>query len=496
VTNAVVSGPQAIVTLVPATAAELSASERAGAVPPSGLVWYATSSAEPINLVLGQELVPIDALEKVNRSPLFGVGPRLADAFAKTFRRLGIPVAMAAVVGICLLESGAAARLVAAVIALFGRVGTGPALTVSGFVLGVPVYFDNVFYLLLPLAKSVGRRQPEQYLTAVMAIIVGATMAHSLVPPTPGPLFVAAELGVSIGSMMLGGLVVGGGAACVGYLYGASCHRWIHLRPPELGDSSPMTSESTQSTQSTQPSSELKRISLWLAALPIAFPVAALGGSEILKTLAKLDLHGPQWLAILPTIESVNGWLADLCDPNLVFLVTGLLSIWILRRCTNGDTVGRSVAKGLSDAGIILLLTCAGGAFGAALQQLGLADAIADRFSNLTTPWVILSTAFLLTATIRAAQGSATVSMLTSVGIVAPLIQQIDLPFDPLYVALAIGCGSKPLPWMNDSGFWQVATMTGMNTSQTLKTFTVALTLMGLTGFALTILGAWLFPLR
>ncbi|GIW99009.1 MAG: hypothetical protein KatS3mg111_2342 [Pirellulaceae bacterium] len=113
----------------------------------------------------------------------------------------------------------------------------------------------------------------------------------------------------------------------------------------------------------------------------------------------------------------------------------------------------------------------------------------------MSTPWGLLVMAFAVTTLIRAAQGSATVAMMTSVAIISPMLDTVDLPFHRLYVALAIGCGSKPLSWMNDSGFWQVCTMTGMTVPQTLKTFTVALTLMGLIGFGLTLLGAWLLPL-
>ncbi|MEZ6134023.1 MAG: SLC13 family permease [Pirellulaceae bacterium] len=478
-------------TLRLASPEELLAANRAVGGAPVGLIWYKVISDAPIQISLRQQFAPQESLKELGASRFRGVGKKLAEAFAKTFRRLGIPVTMAAIIGICLLESGAAARLVSTVISVFGRRSTGPALTLSGFVLGVPVYFDNVFYLLLPLAKAVGRQQPRQYLTAVMAIIVGATMAHSLVPPTPGPLLVASELGVSIGKMMLGGLVVGAAAVCVGYAYGALCYRWVTLEQ-DVGD---------ELTDTPAEPPVLQTNSLWLAAtrtciaaIPIALPIAILSGSEILKTLTTLRFESALFNQWLPTLESANAILSDFSDPNLIFLGTALIALAILRWYTSRAVVAKSISKGLSDAGTILLLTCAGGAFGAALQQLGLADAIGSKFAGLNKPWVMLTTAFLLTTIIRAAQGSATVAMITSVAIVSPLIEKVELPFNTLYIALAIGCGSKPLPWMNDSGFWQVATMTGMNTGQTLKTFTVALTLMGLTGFAVVLLGAWLLP--
>ncbi len=461
--------------LARATPSELSRAAEAGDQLPNGIVWFSTGSdSGPISK--GAKLVSLSDLQDFEKSRWKGLGGQLAEGFAKTFRKLGIPVTMAAIVGVCLLESGAAARLVAAIMHLFGTRGTAPALTVSGFILGVPVFFDNVFYLLLPLAKAVGRKRPEQYLAAVMAIIVGATMAHSLVPPTPGPLLVCSAVGVSVGMMMMAGFIVGSLAAVVGFTYGMLCSRWIPLSA-DFDDSGPVARESERA------------IPLLLAALPIAIPIAILSGSEIVSYLA--TGRGPlSWMVHLQNLLQIIN------DPGLIFIATAILSIAILRYYSNGKTVGKAVSRGIADAGTIVLLTCAGGAFGASLQQLDLASAIGSRFAGLTTPWGLLFTAFFVTAIIRVAQGSATVAMITSAAIVAPVMESVELPFHPVYVALAIGCGSKPMPWMNDSGFWQVATMTGLTVSQTLKTFSIALTLMGLTGFGLTLLGAWLIPLR
>ncbi len=145
-------------------------------------VWYAVEGDLLIHV--GDSLVSKSDVQKVQSNLYANVGNELAQGFTETFRKLGIPITMAALLGVCLIESGAAAVIVGAIAKLFGSRGTAPALTVSGFLLGVPVFFENVFYLLLPLAKAVGQKQPRMFLTAVMAIIVGATMAHSLVPPT------------------------------------------------------------------------------------------------------------------------------------------------------------------------------------------------------------------------------------------------------------------------------------------------------------------------
>ncbi|MCR9292706.1 MAG: GntP family permease [bacterium] len=466
-------GPEDYIELRSATAEQIQAawSETGD----TNLIWYQATSV-PSNVSVGSQLVASSAWEQALDSTYAGLGERLADGFTKTFRKLGIPVTMAAIVGICLLQSGAATRLVQAIMRLFGPRGTAPALTASGFVLGIPVFFDNVFYLLLPLAKAVGKAQPDKFLTAVMAIIVGATMAHSLVPPTPGPLFVAEQMQVSVGLMMLAGLIVGGIAAACGFAYGQVCGRWVRLEPDQVAEG-----ETTASTAE-------ETIPLWFAALPIALPIAVLGGSEIVEAIAKESPSNTY-------LNQLQAWTAIGNDPSLVFIGAALAALILLRRFGTKGSLSRAVSRALSDAGVIVLLTCAGGAFGAALQQLGLANAIGAQFSGLTQPWGLLFTAFFLTTIIRAAQGSATVAMLTSSAIIAPVMESTSLPFHPIYMALAIGCGSKPLPWMNDSGFWQVTTMTGMTPTQTLSSFSVALTIMGVVGFAVTLLGAWLLPL-
>ncbi|MDZ4849790.1 MAG: SLC13 family permease [Pirellulaceae bacterium] len=431
------------------------------------------ATADFAKLTANDRIIAEEQVITAEQSRFGGVVQRLSAGLAGTFQKIGIPIAMAAIIGTCLLESGAAKRLVFSLTGFFGPKRVAPALTASGFLLGVPVYFDTVFYLLLPLAKALGKQQTQNYVMAVMAIIVGATMAHSLVPPTPGPLLVASELGVSIGAMMLGGTIVGGTAALAGFAYGAWCSRWVKL---DLA-----TETSANDSVNDDSAKQLTTMPLWLAALPLAAPIGCLGGVEIWKATVAEKTDGP--------------WLQLLSDPGFVLFVTAIIAIAILRRVVSMKDTLPMMTQAIADAGTILMLTCAGGAFGAALKQLQVATAVAELFPSAMTPYGLLFVAFFLTAMIRVAQGSATVAMITTVGIIAPLMQAQSLPFHPVYVALAIGCGSKPLPWMNDSGFWQVSTMTGMTTRQTLQTFSVALTIMGFVGFTLTLLGAWLIPL-
>ena len=147
----------------------------------------------------------------------------------------------------------------------------------------------------------------------------------------------------------------------------------------------------------------------------------------------------------------------------------------------------------LASGGIIILITSAGGALGGTIRQTGIADLI-NELPKGSTP-LILTAAFLITAAVRTAQGSATVAMITAVGILSGLAASGELPFHPVYLALAIGCGSKPIAWMNDSGFWVICKMSGMTEIETLRSHSVLLTLMGFTGIIVVMILARIYPM-
>lgn len=147
----------------------------------------------------------------------------------------------------------------------------------------------------------------------------------------------------------------------------------------------------------------------------------------------------------------------------------------------------------LAGGGVIILITSAGGAFGNALQETGIGASI----QRLSTAYQVslLPLAFFLTALIRTAQGSATVAMITAAGVFAGIVESTQLGFHPLYIALAVGCGSKPVWWMNDSGFWVVSQMSGMTEKESLKVLTPMSVVMGVVGLTVTVIGAALLPL-
>ncbi len=410
------------------------------------------------------------------------VGERVATRFGSTCTSIGILIAMASIIGKCLLDSGAADRIVRSALKVLGEAGAPLAFILSGFLLGIPVFFDTVFYLMIPLGKAMTMRVGRNYLLYVLAIVSGATMAHSLVPPTPGPLFVADELGIDIGMMILAGCAVGFFTSGFGYIYATFANRIWELPLRE----SPGFSLDELKKLSQKNDDELPPT--WISLLPILLPVILIGGNTVLKSLNE---------AFPDQVPSIIMRSADtLGNKNIALAISAAIALGTLvwQKRTSLKALATSVQESLASGGVIILITAGGGAFGGMLQETGVAGLI--RELPLGSTPVIISFAFLVTAAVRTAQGSGTVAMITAVGILSGIATSGELGFHPVYLALAIGCGSKPIAWMNDSGFWVIGRMSGMTEAETLKYVTPMTTLMGVVGLAVTIAGATLFPMN
>lgn len=400
------------------------------------------------------------------------LGPKLAAKFGQACTNLGLLIALASVVGAGLLHSGGADRIVRSTLRLCGEKRAAGVFAGSGLVLGVPVFFDTVFLLLIPLARAMAGRTGRDYLLFVLAIAVGTTMTHSLVPPTPGPLFAAQALGVDLGTMMLAGLALSVATAATGLAYAA----WANRRWPV-----PVRAPSGEALAPVAEVSESALPPLWLALAPIVLPVILIAGSTV--------------AGIVGLAAETRQFLGGFGHPNVALaLAAGIALVTLAFYRTQRGTPVRSLVQGaLADAGTIILVTAAGGVFGGVLQETGVGERIRDLAQ--THRLGVLPLAFVVTALIRTAQGSATVAMVTSVGIVGAFAQPETLGFHPVYLALIIGCASKLVPWMNDSGFWVVSRTAGLTEAETLRTMSVMFTLMGLVGGGLVLLAATLFPL-
>ena len=409
-----------------------------------------------------------------------GLGAHVAAGFGGTCAKIGILIAMAAVIGKCLLDSGAAERIVISAQNLLGEKHTPLAFLGSGFVVGIPVFFDTVFYLLLPLGKAMRVKTGKHYLLYILSIVAGATMAHSLVPPTPGPLFVAGELGVDIGLMMIGGIGVGLFTIAIGFLYAKWADlRWeIPLRPSAELTEEELKAMAQRNARDLPP--------LWASLMPIVLPVILIAGGTGVSMYFGREAK-PNWAE----------FVLKVADKNIALCIAAAFAILLYVKMKRPTRVlfGSAMQNALASGGVIILITAAGGAFGQALRNTGIAEIISNLVPNSSSALLWLPIAFCVTSAVRIAQGSATVAMITAVGIIGPIASASEMGFHPLYLALAIGCGSKPVPWMNDSGFWLISKMSGMTEAETLKTASIMMSLMGFAGLAATMLAALVMPL-
>jgi len=422
-----------------------------------------------ILLAAGDLLVPSTEWAKILKTARQNPGETVAQGFGNTTASIGLIIALASVIGACLMASGAAERVVLAMRRILGEKHTSLAFVPSGFLLCIPAFFDTVFYLLMPLGKALRRKTGKDYLLYILSIVAGATMAHSLVPPTPGPSFVADAFHLKIGTMMLGGTLVGLVAASAGYAYARWANRRWDIPLRDEAESAPAEKDEGRPLPP-----------LGWSLLPIAIPILLIAAESWTD---QPGAHG-LWRQAATLLGNKNIALA-------LGAIAGLLLL-AQRMAWNWRALAKPLNHSLESAGTILLITPAGGAFGFALRATDISGVVSSWFSGGHS-W-LLPAAFGITMLVRLAQGSATVAMITGAGIIAPLAASLPLSYHPVYLALAIGCGSKPVSWMNDSGFWIISRMTGMTESETLKSVSAMMAVMGFAGFAATMIGAWVFP--
>lgn len=406
--------------------------------------------------------------------------PRVVAALGTAAGKLAVIITCAALIGKCMTDSGAADRIVRTFLRLLGERRAPAALMSSGFVLGMPVFFDTVFYLLVPLARSLHRSTKKNYLLYILAMAGGAVATHTLVPPTPGPLAVAEILKVDVGMMILMGIAV----ALPSALVALGLAHWLQARY-EI----PMRALPGEDVDRPAPAdSDLP--GFWVSVLPIALPVVLMAAGTVFAMQAKTAVAGA-WVLEVAEIMKVAG------DPNFALMVATLASVlvYVRQRRPSREQLSNDIEESMMSAGTIILITAAGGAFGAMLKEAGVGPAIQNLFGGGSSGLILLVVAWVIAALLKTAQGSTTVAMITSAGMMASMLDGQVLAFHPVYLALAVGFGGLCVVWMNDSGFWIIARMSGFTELEVLKTWSFMLVLVSLFGLALTALLAVVLPL-
>ena len=374
-------------------------------------------------------------------------------------------IALAAIIGTALMQSGAAQRIVNWLIASLGEKRAAVALLISGFVLSIPVFFDTVFFLLIPLAITLAKKTGKNFVLYVAAMGGGAAITHSLVPPTPGPLIMAETLNIDLGITIMAGLAAG--------ILPALATLVISRRMNEKMDIPPRMALDGHTEDTPGPS-------LSWSLLPVLIPIVLISLASVTGLVT----------------GSVPSWMAFLGNKNIAMgagTAVALL-LWLKYGNLQAPALWKAVGEPLQIAGIIILITSAGGAFGAMIKHSGIGTAIETATQGFAISYILL--AWLIAAVMKTAQGSSTVAMITTSSIMLALMNAgVELPYHPIYILLAIGFGALFISWMNDSGFWVVAKMSGFTETEALKTWTVLLAALSLVGLIQVLIFSWLLPL-
>ncbi|MCG8583876.1 MAG: GntP family permease [Pirellulales bacterium] len=459
---------------------------------------------------------------------------RVAEAFGRTAGAIGIVIALAAVIGKAMMDSGAADRVVQFFLKALGEKRSTVAMTGAGFTLSIPVFFDTAFYLLVPLARSLYRNTRKHYLKYLMAITTGGVITHTLVPPTPGPLFIASQLGVDLGLMMLMGIVVGIPSAAVGLFYS----RWLDARMPI--EMRPFEGEEAETPAA--PTSDDKQLpSLALSIAPILLPIVLISINSVVKVKCSADLEADPSLLTGTSVEqsfvhdgklgalveepgkparirplqdgelttailvaerlparSVFQWTNLIGNPNFALLLSAAIAVltYYRQRRPTREQMSAAIEHALMSGGVIILITSAGGAFGGMLKEAQLGDTIRQIFGDSAVSGLpLLLLAFGVASLIKFAQGSSTSAMIVTSGMIAAMLTPSSLTVNPVYLALAIGSGSLVGSWMNDSGFWIFTKMGVLTEVESLKSWTPLLAIIGVTSMVTVVILALVLPM-
>jgi GntP family gluconate:H+ symporter len=409
----------------------------------------------------------------VTRIPFADVVPTLLSGFGSTLATVALLVGFGAMIGRLLEVTGGAQVLADRLIDGFGEDRAPFALGVASLLFGFPIFFDAGLVVMLPIIFSVASRLGGSVLTYALPAAGAFAVMHAFVPPHPGPVAAGDILGADIGLLVLVALIIGLPTWYLGsYLYGLWAGRRFVLPVPSL-----LLVERDPETSGPPPAFGTVMLVLLLP-LVLIFLNTGLG---TLATAGVVD-GGALWVNILRMVGQTP----------VALLITVLVAMWALRGEHTASDIEKVMDGALGPVCAIILVTGAGGMFGGVLRASGIGQALAGSLDAMGLPLIVA--AFLVATALRVAQGSATVALTTTAGLLAPTLAATTglTALDLCFLVIAIACGSTVLSHVNDSGFWLVGRFLEMDEKTTLKTWTVMETLLGCIGFLFALVGWWL----
>lgn len=397
--------------------------------------------------------------------PLADVVKSVNDGFGGTIGYIGIVILAGAIIGTFLERSGGAFRLAESILKVTGERNVPATMSIMGFVVSIPVFCDSGFVILSSLNKALTRRAGITLATTAIALSLGLYATHTMVPPTPGPIAAAGIIGADLGLVILWGLLVAAIACFAGWIFAVTVASRIYISPDdELPGEAVKSPAPVATADSPGPVKSL---------LPILIPIVLIVVRSIAEFPTKPFGTG--------TAYTVLGFIGQPTVALLIGVALAMLLPKKLERAMLGDKgwVGDAILA----AATIIIITGAGGAFGKVLQNSGIAAVVGDTLAD-TRIGIILP--FLIAAGIKTAQGSSTVSIITTAGLMAPLLAPLGLDGDTAkaLVVVAIGAGAMVVSHANDSFFWVVTQFSNMDPPTGYKLQTVGTLVEGLVAAA------------
>ena len=380
------------------------------------------------------------------------------DGIGNTLTGIALLVGLGSMFGAILEASGGAQTLAVTMVRKFGDEKAAWALGLTGLVIAMPVFFDAGLIILIPLAFSLAKKTKRSTLFYVIPLLAGLAVGHAFIPPTPGPVLVATMLNVDLGWVILVGILCGTVAMIVaGPIWGSICGKKYMVPVPEH-------------VANQEDFDESKLPKFGTIVLIILIPLVLI----ILKSLA----------GVVPAMAPVASIFTFLGEPFVALLIATVVAMFVLgtKHGYSLEELEKIMTKSLEPTGLILLVTACGGVLRYVLQYSGLGDLIGNAVASINMPIVVV--AFVVAALVRICVGSSTVAMTMAAGIIAAMPGIADL--SPLYLACtvaAVAGGATVCSHFNDSGFWLVKSLVGIDEKTTLKTWTIMETLVGVTGF-------------
>lgn len=406
------------------------------------------------------------------------IGATVVDSMGSSLGFIATIIGVGAIFGAMIEHCGGAQSLANGMLRITGEKRATWAMLFSGFLISIPVFLDVALVILAPIIYALSRRSGKSVTVYGMPLLAGMMVTHSFVPPTPGPTWVAYAFDIPIGTVIIYSLLVGIPTAILsGILFGGKIANTIDIKPPEIVDAE----------EENPPSFGMIASILLLPILLIVSGslVEQSVGSSIPGGLSK-DARGAMLRDLLGQAPYWQQVLSLIGHPVIALLITTCLSLWLLgtKRGASRDVLMDVSTRALGPAGIIILITGAGGVFKGILGASGVGDALANALDGLGISVLLL--AFLFSSISRIAQGSATIAMVMSASLMVPILDKLDLSDAKLsLVVVAIACGAAGFSHVNDSGFWMVSRYLRMTEKETLKTWSVVSTAVAFIGITL-----------